>query len=90
MYLASLSAPALLSHGKKVDSVGFHASQTFNVHGRCLFGDVHVSIGDERVSRGLHYFDLRWFQGFKLIASGRAGIVPLSKEDLEGMAEEAV
>lgn len=88
MYLASLSAPALLHYGSENGFVGAHASQSFNMHEGYKEGVVKIAIGDERVKGPLHYFDMRWLQDERIVASGRAGVLPISKDDLEKMAEE--
>ena len=87
MYLASLSAPALLSYGAEKDFVGAHASQSFSMHEGYKEGGIKIEIGDERTKGPLHYFDLRWLQDERVIASGRAGVLALSQSDLEKMTE---
>ena len=75
-YLASLSAPAMLSFGaNNGNDKGIHVSQSFHLHEQYRPGKIKVQIGDERIKRDIRYYELRWIQGERMIASGRAGIV---------------
>jgi len=82
-YLASLSAPALLGLGSLNGLGGMHASQSFSVHKDWVYGPVTVQVGDvknRRVGKGaIEYYELRWIQNEEIIASGRAGVLPLDK-----------
>lgn len=81
MYLASLSAPALLDFGKQSGFVGIHASQTFTAYGELNPGFVDILIGRKREKAGVHSYELQWknrtVDGGALIASGKAMVVPL-------------
>ena len=79
MYLASLSAPALLSLGRERGLEGIHVSQSFNMHRRYAPGGIDVLIGDRREKGSLEYFDLRWIQNGEVVASGKSGVAILEK-----------
>ena len=78
MFLASLSAPALLSFGKEQNKIGLHTTQSFTMHQKYHEGNVRVSIGDKRQKGPIEFYELRWTQGGVIIASGRAGVLPIS------------
>jgi len=86
MYLASLSAPALLDYGSRNKERGIHASLSFNMHLGYKPGIIKITVGDIRIKGPLKYFKLRWWQNEKIIASGRAGVLSFSS-NLERNAE---
>lgn len=73
MFLASLSAPALLSYGKKQgkDS-GIHAFQSIEIYHPYDIGRMEVELGDIRARKNLEFINLLWKQDGKMIASGKA------------------
>jgi len=83
MYLASLSAPALLSYGAKRGLEGIHATQSFGLHAPVDLSSIDVVIGNEKYrSLGgvdMVSYDLRWVQGDEVIGSGRSMVVPIEK-----------
>jgi hypothetical protein len=89
MFLASLSAPALLDYGFKNNITGTHASLSFNMHSNYEPGIVKITIGNMRIKGPFKYLELRWWQNEKIIASGRAGVLTLNK-NLERIANEIV
>lgn len=78
MYLASLSAPALLDYGEKRGLTGLHASQTFIKYAPFSKGHLSVLMGDLKTKEGkegtIHRIDKIFIQNDNIIATGRATI----------------
>jgi hypothetical protein len=82
MYLASLSAPALLDFGSKKDFIGVHISQSFESHYPFKHGPLQIQIGNERIKKGtqgsIHSYDMQAIQDGKIIASYNSKVAPLA------------
>jgi len=78
MFLASLSAPALLEYGAESGFTGVHASQSFTSHEAYKPGLVKILIGDRRDKGPLSFFEMRAVRDDKIIASMKAGTIPLA------------
>jgi hypothetical protein len=81
MFMASLSASALLSYGEKIHLVGMHASQSFNVCDDYNFGEIFIGVGNERRKGPMITCDLLWEQKDKVIASGKALVMAFEDEN---------
>jgi len=79
MFLASLSAPALLEYGAVNGFNGVHASQSFTSHEAYRPGLVKFLIGDKRDKGPLSFFEMRAVQDDKIIASLRVAAMGLKK-----------
>lgn len=87
MYLASLCAPALLNYGSTKGIYGIQTSLSFQMHSDYELEEIQLKIGDERTKKSLIFFELRWMQKGECMASGRAGVLPLSEKTLEEKIE---
>jgi len=74
MFLASLSAPALLEYGAVNNFEGVHASQSFTSHEAYKPGLVKFLIGGRRDKGPLSFFEIRAVQDDKIVASLRTGV----------------
>lgn len=83
MFLASLSAPALIEMSETNNITGIHASQSFNQHQAYKTGPLEILIGDEKTLKikdnEFHSYQLRWLQKGKTIASGKSLVLPLTR-----------
>ncbi len=73
MFLASLSAPALLEYGAENGFIGAHAFQSFISHSAYNPGLIKILIGDRRDKGPLSFFEMRGVQDDNIVASLRAG-----------------
>ena len=78
MFLAALSAPALLDYAGVQGKTGLHASQSFEIYCSYELGRIVIGIEEGRTKSGVESVQLYWNQHGKVIASGRALVVPVS------------
>jgi len=79
MFLASLSAPALLEYGAVNGFIGVHASQSFTSHKAYGPGLIDIMMGDRKDKGPLSFFEMRAVQNGEIAASLRAGTMALKK-----------
>jgi len=75
MFLASLSAPALLEYGSVNGFTGVHATQSFISYEPYKSGLVSFLIGDRKDKGPLSFFDMNAIQDDKIIASLRSAVI---------------
>lgn len=82
MYLASLSAPALLAYGENIGLTGVHASQSFTKYAPFHRGPLSVLMGNLKTKKGkegvIHRIDKVFVQDDNIIAVGRATVGSLA------------
>lgn len=83
MYLASLSAPALLEYGSFKKKMGLHLSQSFDCHYPFDYGLTKILIGNSRERQTkagkICTYDLQAVQKDKIIASYKSIVYPLEE-----------
>jgi hypothetical protein len=88
MFIASLSAPAVLDLGALRKVSGLHASQGFAMHEGFRHGPIDILMGNEKIKGPIHSFDLQWTQQGRVIASGRSTVLQLEDKDVKTSSKD--